>query len=535
MDKARLMRTFDKVVGVPSLSGTPDENVQASQIYEILQEVPYFGRHPGDLQLIGLERDQLGRGFVSALVRSERPTSRTLIVAGHYDVVDTEECGHLRDLAFKPYEYTKRVGELHLDDDALKDLQSGEWLFGRGVADMKCGIALGIELIRHYAEQTELRGNLLFLAVPDEEANSAGMLGAVSHLVRLQQQGCRFVGLVMLECDEAKHIYTGASGKLNAMFFAVGTQTHVDAPFHGLNANSLVSELNRIVELSPEFCDHFGEASTPPPTCLKQTDIRDLYSVTTPLFAYSYYNVFTLQISPAQLMARLKDAAKLAFAKTLEHIDASAKAHGRLSGNVAGRLNIEEAVISYDELCDEVKKVQGEERLEALIREKTAVWAAERLGNQEIAAKLIRELYELYPHKKPMIVVGFAPPYYPSRTPNLNNEDARRLLAAVDDLIRFAGEEYHEKLGKSDFYTVSDLSYTGLTDDRGAAEIGRNLIGLGHNYVFPLRDLQSLDIEGISFGGWGKGFHEMSERVHVPYTFDVLPDLLEHLIGKVFE
>ena len=84
-------------------------------------------------------------------VKAEPETKRTIILTGHLDVVDTSESRALSGLAFHPEEYTKRVAELDLPEEAARDLQSGRYLFGRGVMDMKCGLAIEMALLAEYS------------------------------------------------------------------------------------------------------------------------------------------------------------------------------------------------------------------------------------------------------------------------------------------------------------------------------------------------------------------------------------------------
>ena len=76
------------------------------------------------------------------MVEAEPQTNRTIILTGHIDVVDTKEARSLEEVMFDPEEYTKRIKELDLPEEAAKDLESGDYLFGRGVMDMKAGIAI---------------------------------------------------------------------------------------------------------------------------------------------------------------------------------------------------------------------------------------------------------------------------------------------------------------------------------------------------------------------------------------------------------
>lgn len=75
---------------------------------------------------------------------------RTVILTGHYDVVDTEEYGEFRKYAYDVEAWKNASGpELEgllemLTPEARADFCSGEWLFGRGVNDMKGGLAVGL-------------------------------------------------------------------------------------------------------------------------------------------------------------------------------------------------------------------------------------------------------------------------------------------------------------------------------------------------------------------------------------------------------
>lgn len=264
--------------------------------------------------MIKISEDPLNRSFVSALFCSSKPSKNTIILTGHLDVVDVEDFGHLKELAFEPLKLQSRIKELPLNKETLEDLESGEYLFGRGTADMKFGLALHIELLRELSLRDDFEGNILFLAVPGEESNSEGMLAAVPYLLDLKQRfGYEYVGLFVSECcipkeigDSTKRIYLGTSGKVMPLFLFVGKETHVYESYTGLNPNLLAGELNRLLELNSDFCDRDRGNITPAPICLKHMDLKELYSVQTPLMAASYYNILTLNLSIDELMYKLK-------------------------------------------------------------------------------------------------------------------------------------------------------------------------------------------------------------------------------------
>lgn len=132
--KESIMTAMLELVAVPSVSGTNKENLATEKIYNMLKKMPYFKEHIENLKQIPIEGDPLNRSFISALYLSEEASDKTLILTGHSDVVDVEEFGNLKEIAFDAIEYTKRIAELQLDEDALKDLHSGQWIFGRGTA-----------------------------------------------------------------------------------------------------------------------------------------------------------------------------------------------------------------------------------------------------------------------------------------------------------------------------------------------------------------------------------------------------------------
>ncbi|QIB69077.1 M20/M25/M40 family metallo-hydrolase [Aminipila butyrica] len=536
----KLMETMLDIVSAPSITGTPEENLAADKIYAILATIPYFIKNPQNLKKIQVEDDPLGRTYITAMYRSPINTNQTLLLAGHHDVVDIEPYGHLKDLAFSPTELTKRISELSLSEEALRDLNSGEWLFGRGVNDMKYGLALAIELLRELSEKDDLAGNLLFLSVPAEEYNSEGMLSAVEELVTLQQEGCEYISLLLLEpsslgsAEEPKTFHMGAIGKLNPLFFFVGKETHVSESLNGINVNSLASELNRLLDQNLDLCEEFDGEFTVPPTCLKQTDLKELYNVTTPLYAASYYSMETLNVKTEDLMRKLRELALEAFEKVLSDYSARCKKFQQVQKRTIKPIEASPFVITYSELYQEVKKNYGDE-FDRHLDSKVTEWKEAGCDKQTIAIYIVRETCAWYPNKIPMIVIGFAPPYYPNRYPELERPDYKALYRNVAAMIRQAREQFQLELQKNNFCGVSDFSYFELGDKAGIQEISSNLLGMGKTYQFPAKSLEKLSIPGIVFGPLGRDPHKATERLHIPYAFEILPVLVRDFIYRTFQ
>lgn len=138
-----------RITSWPSETGTPGEASFADRLHALLRELPYFREHPEDLHLIASHGEPLTRNVV-ALVRGTG--KRTLVMAGHFDTVSTDNYHELKALACDSLALKDALIESLLARDdrseqeerALQDLASGDFLPGRGLLDMKSGLAVAI-------------------------------------------------------------------------------------------------------------------------------------------------------------------------------------------------------------------------------------------------------------------------------------------------------------------------------------------------------------------------------------------------------
>jgi arginine utilization protein RocB len=134
-----------------------------------------------------------------------------------------------------------------------------------------------------------------------------------------------------------------------------------------------------------------------------------------------------------------------------------------------------------------------------------------------------------------MIVVGFLPPYYPHKTNKREIESEKKMLAAVEEIIKEAKDEFGEILAISEhFASISDLSYLGFQGEKDElVPLALNTPGWGIIYDIPLDDLLLLDIPVVNLGPMGKDAHKFVERLELDYSLDVVPKLLKSLIQKL--
>ena len=62
-----------------------------------------------------------------------------------------------------------------------------------------------------------------------------------------------------------------------------------------------------------------------------------------------------------------------------------------------------------------------------------------------------------------------------------------------------------------------------------------NFPGYESLYPLPFEEMKSLNIPAVNFGVYGKDAHKWTERVHLPYSFELLPKLILRTIEEVFK
>jgi len=260
MEKRIHELTLD-MVGCRSVVGTADEIVMSEKVYQIFSSIAYWKENPQLLSRLPFLNDPLGRFSVVASLKGEKCASdQTVVMIGHTDTVGISDYGDLKELAIQPDKLMEALKNITISKDARNDLESGDWLFGRGVLDMKCGVAIIIAIMEHISRDIKnFEGNIIFAAVGDEEGNSGGMLSFVHELIQRQEkEGYDYLAVIdtdytapRYENDHNRYIYIGTVGKLMPSFYVVGKETHVGDPFNGLDPNqiagAIINKINKNV------------------------------------------------------------------------------------------------------------------------------------------------------------------------------------------------------------------------------------------------------------------------------------------------
>ncbi len=535
-----------KLVEYPSIVGTFGERDIAYLIYEILQEVPYFLEHPDFLRMTPTRHDECERYNVLALVKgNQEKEAETVILMGHIDTVDVEDYGKWINLAFLPEELVKEWSKSSIPRDVKKDLETGDYLGGRGILDMKSGLAINLAIVRYFARNRHLlQGNLLFVATCDEEQNSRGIKSALADILYMgKEENLSYIAAInsdytspRYEGDPYRYIYLGTVGKLLPAFYIIGKETHAGQAFEGFDPNLVVSELTSRIDYNTDLCDEmFGEI-TIPPVSLKQTDLKKRYDVQTPQTALVYYNFFVHSWSPRDVLDRLKQLATDAFESAVMKFQARYRLYSALSGHPYEGIEIQPRVYTYEEFYQECRQKYGQEFEQKILQFTHNMINKEAMDVRDYARLMVEELWRWGGDAEPAVIIFYAAPYIPRVV--LNEQDPRdlRLIEAVQKAVQEV-EPYQERemQVRKFFPYISDMSFVAISDDEKEIQaFEKNMPVWGAKYHMDMEAIRQLDVPVVNIGPYGKAAHKKWERLEMSYSMQWAPNLTVHVIRHLF-
>lgn len=526
--KEQLEDLLCEVVSWDSRTGTEGEITFAHKFKNKMKELEYFQKNPNYIEFHGAGK---GLNAVTALYKNDN-AKQTIVLISHFDTVHTEEFGHLGDLAFQPRALTEKFKEMLNDipSHAHADILSDQYLFGRGVMDMKMGLVLHMHLLE-IASRENWPINLLLLTVPDEEVGSAGMRAAVKGLVMLREQYLLNYSLFLNSepsftqrpQDENYYIYSGTIGKIMPSALFYGRETHAGEPLNGINAHYMASFFTRRMEYIPDFTEEqFGE-KTPLPVCLKTYDLKKDYSTQTSNHAAALYNVFVMKSNAADIMKIFKQTAVESMAACQEQYE-----------DICFRENVkpvgEIKTIEYSELLKYATKKLGADTVENIKHE---VISHRNLDEREMSIYICDELMAHCQELAPAVVLFFAPPYYPA----INSSDNPLTQAKIAEAMNLFKQKFNISPKQIHYFNgISDLSYVNYDqDDIGWKDFNHNLPVWEGVYSIPFEEMQQLQAPVLNIGPFGKDAHKLTERLHKASAFEQTPYVLREIIKSMCE
>lgn len=538
----KILRLAEELTHVRSVVGTVGEVIVAEHIYAHLAKLPYFQNNPDCLQFQPIPGDSLGRKNVVAVIRGTKGNpKRAVLCLGHIDTVGIQDFAELQPDATNPQQLKQKLAAaVKFCDETAAEIASDNWVLGRGIFDMKTGVAALMVMLEELSEHPEeLAGNLIFVGVPDEEGQSAGMLAAVSAVEALAvERGWDFIAAVDTDYmttrypgDDHKYVYIGSVGKLLPCFYLYGEETHVGEAFNGLDANLLASEVLYQMDFSADLCDVAEGEVTQPPVSLHQRDLKVEYSVQTANAVSIYFNYATHSSQPDEVLAKCKGKAVDSFTSVIKRLNEEYEKYCKLSNIPHQLLPWLVQVLTYEELYNNVKAEMGDE-IDKMIEDLSAELKAQKVDDREFSLAIVHEVHKYYSDQNSKIIVYFAPPYYPHIYVKGEDIKEKRLLDVVNEAVEEANQRYDYKIVTRKFYPyISDLSYCRIAkEDETITRLINNMPAWSRTYTLPIDTIRRIGMPVVNIGPFGKDAHKLSERVSKAYSFDAMPFILEETL-----
>ena len=156
----------------------------------------------------------------------------------------------------------------------------------------------------------------------------------------------------------------------------------------------------------------------------------------------------------------------------------------------------------------------------------------ENNDDRTYSLEVVRELHRHWSNKNPAVILFYAPPYYPHIYVKGEDENEKRLLAAVDEAVEQVSAGSPHKFEVKKFYPyISDLSYCSISHKPEVINaLVNNMPGWNEIYSLPVESIRKLNVPVVNIGPWGKDAHKFTERVNIPYSFEVMPEILENTV-----
>lgn len=507
------------LVGVQSDTLSAMEIDMAKHILEIIAEQDYWKENP---ELCGLYdgNDRIGRLIPWALRKGTG--KKTLVLSGHFDCVEIDCYGTLKELALKPIELKEKLKELEWnDEDVVKDLNSEDWLFGRGTADMKGGGAVILcELFRAARENLNPELNILYVGVGDEETAAEGIFQSVGLLTELKDQYDLDYKLLVnpeptSKADPSRYTYyDGSIGKALPFIVVKSKLAHVGNIMQGLNSTLISSNIVRGLELNTELCSEAYGCKCVPPTVLYMKDTKKFYNVSIPLYTEMYIN--TLFTNSSNALSILKAIRGVCETAAKEEVDTYNKAYDFMQPDHPNP-NHEVKVMTLEELEDYCKEIHADyqQQKEDFVKIKIEeVNSGKSLTQLATGFELVEWIIEKSEITDPMVVIGLMAPYVPA----VNNhyfKDFDREGAIV--LVQEALDEFDITVDVVPYFMgLSDNSYISCVDATDDLKALKSMVTPKEVYYPTLKEAEYIALPSIIVGPWGKDYHTISERVYLP-------------------
>lgn len=531
----KILYILENLMKTKSLSYSEGENEASEFIYNYLSKIEYFSNNKEYLIRYKIDNDVYNREIICAIVMGNN--NNTLILSGHFDVVGIEEFGDFKDNAFDINKIEDNLKTLDLSENNKKDLYSKEWIYGRGSCDMKGGLSASMAILEEYSKQENKDGNLIFLAVPEEETYSIGMRESAKLLSNLKNKYNLNYKLMIIpepnDRESNKHtLHIGTVGKCMPTIMVQGVKAHIMSYYNGLNPLSILSGIFEETEGSLKLVDSYKNEKTPPPLWSYFKDLKYEYDVSIPFRAAGYFTVLHFSRTPEEIINEVKKISVESFNKFLNKFKKDYKEYN----NKELEEDYKAEVYTLSELIDKLKSRKDFEAFYQNLKKEISIKIREEketYPNTTIFA--MEKILDYANFQYPFVLISFSPPYYPA----VHSDFICGKEKYGSKYFKVIEEEYKKLYGIdiicNNYMTgISDASYSAVNAKYDYKIFSENMIVWGNEYSIDFNSIEDINIPTIIFGPWGKDLHRVTERVNKKSLLEEFPNIIESLMKDVF-
>lgn len=538
-------KLFYRMVETDSTNNTPGEIEMANLLFEIIKEHSYFQEHPDLCGLEDIPDDSQKRKYPWALYLSKSETSKTVVLTGHFDTVSDDNYDLLKPYARHPDELREQMKSKAFSAEVQKDLQSEQWIFGRGTADMKGGLSVLMTQFFSALEGNDPQINLLLLPVPDEEGYSVGIRGSVSLMLHLKKlYSLEFLLLITSE----SHIRTdgkmlcsaGVVGKVQINIVTAGIPAHIRNYYAGCNPIQMSARIAAAIDGNAELCEQYGDQKTLPPILMYFRDTKEHYDVTLPSHVDLSLTCQIYRRSPEAMLQLIRE--KISQALLENEVTLKQRYETWIDGYTAAvKLQEQKAkVVSFQELLD-MARAKGGQAFELYYEQEKRKILEQRHANllsySNATLKLMHVVIDYVAPIYPLVVVALAPPLYPGFTNSQILPEDHPILNLPNHVSAFTKEEFGIETRIERFFSgISDMSYAATTYSTAEIDmIKENMPIWGEDYHINFGEIRELQIPVMNIGPWGKDIHTGTERVNKQSLLNENGKILQYVLKIISE
>ena len=318
-----------------------------------------------------------------------------------------------------------------------------------------------------------------------------------------------------------------------------GVTAHVGHCFNGISPLGMLSGIYLRTNGSLEFSDCYEAEATMPPTWTNMRDMKHIYDVSIPYRASGYFTVLSFSTTPDQIMAKLKKISEEVFEEMVTKLNDTYQEFKKMNKfETREKLHYDTLVLSFAELIDRLKK-EDAAGFEAFYKEAYAE-VAEKTASGELnypaaTIALMEKVLNYADIKQPLILLGFAPPYYPAVHSDLI---AGKEGAGTDaySFVKEASAAYGQEMNYENYFMgISDASYSAMDHPFDYNAFSANTPMWGDLYSLDFEAIEEIGIPSVIYGPIGKEYHQWTERVNRKSLLEVVPAVTQQLISHLWE